>query len=119
MTEQNFTGSPDARHVSLADGLTALAGRDPASLPSAGVFTHGSLLVKLYAPRGTDAQTPHTRDELYVVARGRGMFRNGESRHAFGEGDVLFVSAGTVHRFEEFSDDLLVWVVFYGPEGGE
>jgi hypothetical protein len=24
-----------------------------------------------------------------------------------------------VHRFEEFSDDLVVWVVFYGPEGGE
>jgi hypothetical protein len=24
-----------------------------------------------------------------------------------------------VHRFEEFSDDLIVWVIFYGPEGGE
>jgi hypothetical protein len=23
------------------------------------------------------------------------------------------------HRFEEFSDDLVVWVIFYGPEGGE
>jgi hypothetical protein len=23
------------------------------------------------------------------------------------------------HRFEEFSDDLAVWVFFYGPEGGE
>ena len=23
------------------------------------------------------------------------------------------------HRFEEFSDDFLVWVFFYGPEGGE
>ncbi len=27
--------------------------------------------------------------------------------------------AGVVHRFEEFTDDLAVWVVFYGPEGGE
>jgi hypothetical protein len=23
------------------------------------------------------------------------------------------------HRFENFSDDLAVWVFFYGPEGGE
>jgi hypothetical protein len=29
------------------------------------------------------------------------------------------VPAGVVHRFEDFSDDLAVWVVFYGPEGGE
>jgi hypothetical protein len=29
------------------------------------------------------------------------------------------VPAGTVHRFEDFSDDLTVWVIFYGPQGGE
>ena len=23
------------------------------------------------------------------------------------------------HRFERFTDDLVVWVIFYGPEGGE
>ena len=23
------------------------------------------------------------------------------------------------HRFEDFSDDFAVWVIFYGPEGGE
>jgi hypothetical protein len=28
-------------------------------------------------------------------------------------------AAGTAHRFEDVSDDLVVWVVFYGPEGGE
>ena len=27
--------------------------------------------------------------------------------------------AGVTHRFEEFTDDLAVWVFFYGPEGGE
>jgi len=54
-----------------------------------------------------------------VVARGRGQFLNGGVRHPFGPGDVLFVPAGVVHRFEDFSDDLAVWVFFYGPEGGE
>jgi hypothetical protein len=24
-----------------------------------------------------------------------------------------------VHRFENFTDDFSVWVMFYGPEGGE
>ena len=26
---------------------------------------------------------------------------------------------GVVHRFEKFTDDLAMWVMFYGPEGGE
>ena len=68
------------------------------------------------APR---LRLPHTRDEVYVVVQGTGQFLNGEVRHPFGPGDLLFVPAGVVHRFESFSDDLAVWVIFYGPEGGE
>lgn len=83
------------------------------------LFRHGTLAVELYAPRGDDPQTPHTRDEVYVVVQGSGYFRNGGDRHRFGPGDVLFVPAQVPHRFEEFSDDLAVWVFFYGPEGGE
>jgi mannose-6-phosphate isomerase-like protein (cupin superfamily) len=37
----------------------------------------------------------------------------------FGPGDFLFAPAGVVHRFEFFSQDLTLWVIFYGPEGGE
>ena len=83
------------------------------------VFEHGSLLVEIYAPRGTDPQNPHTRDELYFVAIGSGEFVCGESRQSFGPSDILFAAAGVSHRFENFSDDLTVWVIFYGPEGGE
>ena len=82
-------------------------------------YRHGTQELELYAPRDTDAQTPHTRDEAYVVVRGSGTFVNGEARTRFGAGDFLFASAGVEHRFEEFSDDLTVWVLFYGPEGGE
>ena len=80
---------------------------------------HGSLRVELYAPRGLDAQTPHRRDEVYVVVRGEGYFVNGPERHRFTTGDLLFVAAGVEHRFEEFSEDLSVWVIFHGPDGGE
>jgi mannose-6-phosphate isomerase-like protein (cupin superfamily) len=83
------------------------------------VLGHGSMEVEIYAPRGRDAQAPHTRDELYVVVSGSGKFVNGAGRHEFGPGDVLFVPSGVEHRFEDFTDDLAVWVVFYGPEGGE
>lgn len=101
--------------ISLADAL----GRVPPSPRFVELFRHGTLSVELYAPRGTDPQQPHTRDEVYVVAQGTGTFWDGESRQAFEPGAFLFVPAGRPHRFEDFSDDLAVWVMFYGPEGGE
>jgi mannose-6-phosphate isomerase-like protein (cupin superfamily) len=83
------------------------------------VFEHGTLSIEVYAPRNTDPQNPHTRDEAYVVVSGSGWFVHGDARDAFAPGDFLFVPAGMRHRFEEFTDDLVVWVLFYGPEGGE
>lgn len=86
---------------------------------SIAAFEHGTLLAKFYAPRGNDPQKPHTRDEVYIVVAGKGTFVAGGKRHPFGPGDFLFVPANVIHRFEDFSDDLTLWVVFYGPEGGE
>jgi mannose-6-phosphate isomerase-like protein (cupin superfamily) len=113
-----LAGAGAPRRWVLAQAVERLPPLDttPRSMP---VYQHGSLLLKLFAPRRTDPQEPHTRDEIYLVANGRGWFVNGGVRHAFEPGDVLFVSAGVVHRFEDFSDDLTLWVVFYGPEGGE
>jgi mannose-6-phosphate isomerase-like protein (cupin superfamily) len=103
--------------LTVTEALARLPG--PAGERYVELFQHGTLSVELYAPRGRDPQDPHTRDEVYVVVQGSGQFRNGDVRHPFGPGDLLFVPAGVVHRFENFSDDLAVWVVFYGPEGGE
>ncbi|QIN84806.1 cupin domain-containing protein [Rubrobacter tropicus] len=97
--------------------LTRLPGPDGERF--ARVLGHGSMEVEVYAPRGRDPQQPHTKDELYFVVSGSGEFVNGPDRHPFGPGDALFVPAGVEHRFESFTDDLVVWVVFYGPEGGE
>ncbi len=105
------------RRTTVAEAMALLPG--PGGERFAKVLGHGSMEVEIYAPRGTDSQTPHTRDELYVVVSGSGEFVNGPERHPFDVGDVLFVSAGVEHRFEDFTDDLAVWVVFYGPEGGE
>lgn len=83
------------------------------------LFEHGSLMVEIYAPRGDDPQTPHTRDEVYFVATGSGEFVCGDTRRVFAPSDLLFAAAGVEHRFESLTDDLAVWVLFYGPEGGE
>ena len=91
----------------------------PGGERSAVAFQHGTLTVKVYAPRGVDDQRPHTRDELYVVARGKGVFVHGDRRDPFGPNDMLFAPAGLPHRFEDFTDDLTIWVMFYGPNRGE
>ena len=104
-------------HLTVAEAIAQLPG--PKGERFVELFRHGSLSVELYAPRSVDPQAPHTRDEVYAVVRGSGWFRNGNDRYRFGPGDVLFVPAGVVHRFEEFTDDMVVWVFFYGPEGGE
>ena len=83
------------------------------------LFQHGTLRVEMYAPRGTDPQTPHSQDEIYVVRSGRGTWFDGIERRPFSPGDMLFAAAGSVHRFENFTDDFSVWVIFYGPDGGE
>ena len=91
----------------------------PAGERFAVALERGSLSIEFYAPRGSDPQQPHTRDEVYVVVSGRGQFVNGPEHHAFAPGDLLFVPAGVEHRFQQFTDDLAVWVVLYGPEGGD
>ena len=105
------------RKLELDEALKRLPG--PQGEGSVALFEHGSLVVKLYAPRGSDPQTPHSRDEIYVVAQGTGEFVCSGQRQAFGPHDVLFAAAGVEHRFENFTGDFAVWVFFYGPEGGE
>jgi mannose-6-phosphate isomerase-like protein (cupin superfamily) len=104
-------------HFSLADALAK--GPPPPGNLAIPVFSHGTLEAELYAPKGSDAQQPHARDEIYVVAQGAATFFDGSQRHSVRAGSFLFVPAGRVHRFESFSDDFLVWVFFYGPPGGE
>jgi len=104
-------------HVSFADAL--LKGPPPPGNLAVPIFSHGSLVVELYKPVGQDPQKPHTRDEVYFVAGGKGLFFDGAQRHSVESGSFLFVPAGHIHRFEDFSSDFVVWVAFYGPEGGE
>ncbi|MBA2784508.1 MAG: cupin domain-containing protein, partial [Rubrobacteraceae bacterium] len=76
-------GTPAGRRrATVAEAMGRLPG--PGGERFAEVLGHGSMEVEIYAPRGTDPQTPHTRDELYVVVSGSGTFVNGPERHPFG-----------------------------------
>lgn len=109
--------------ISLKEALSRLplpaTPRWPEGVWDTEVFSHGTMSVVLFAPRGADHQTFHGQDELYIVLQGRGVLVIGEDRVAFAEHDVLFVPAGVHHHFEDFTDDLVTWAVFWGPEGGE
>ena len=107
----------EKRKATIEEAMIQLPG--PKGELSVSLFEHGSLVVKIYVPHRTDLQTPHKRDEAYIVVQGSGEFVSEDKRLNFEQGDFLFAAAGEIHRFENFSDDLVVWVLFYGPEGGE
>ena len=80
------------------------------------MFGDASIEVELYTPKGHDPQKPHAKDEVYFVARGHGIFFDGEARQEVSAGSFLVVPAGCPHRFEDFSADFAVWVILFGPE---
>ncbi len=106
-----------SRVIRLAEVQVGIPG--PTGERSVSILRRGTLDVKLSMPARPNQQTPHTQDELYVINRGRGVLFHDGKRDTFESGDLLFVAAGTEHHFEDFSEDLLLWRVFYGVQGGE
>ena len=103
--------------INLSDTLARLPG--PAGEHAVSVLQRATLHAKLSAPKVPVRQTPHEQDEIYVIIRGRGILFHDGRRDPFERGDLLFVAAGTEHQFEDCTEDLAVWVVFYGARGGE
>lgn len=76
------------------------------------ILKHGPNELEFYAPRGTDPQQPHTRDEIYFIVAGTASFVSSARREPCGPGDVFFVPAGTLHHFEDISADFATWAIF-------
>jgi mannose-6-phosphate isomerase-like protein (cupin superfamily) len=98
-------------HLTLVESLSGLA-HDNTDFVR--LIEKAGFDLSLYRPKDLDTQTPHARDEIYVVASGSGTFICGDERSAFHAGDAMFVAAGEVHRFETFTADFSVWVIFIG-----
>ena len=82
------------------------------------IFEHGSLLLEIYASASHDPQSPHTRDEIYVVMQ------------AAANSSTATPSQLRPRRFSlrarrsraplvNFTDDFATWLYFYGPEAAE
>ena len=63
---------------------------------------------------GSDSQSPHTEDEIYVVTQGSATLWTPSGTASVRAGDVAFVAAGEEHRFVDIVEDFSVLVVF-GP----
>ena len=103
-----------SRVISLAGAQAGI----PAGRRSVRVWQRGPLDVAFALPVPKKEQEPHTQDEIYVIVRGRGVLFHDGKRDPFESGDILFVAAGIEHQFENVTEDLALWRVFYGPHGG-
>ena len=73
-----------------------------------------SMTIAFWPAGGEDPQEPHTEDEVYYLASGRGQIRvDGEDR-AVQPGSIVYVAAGVEHKFHSIEEDLEV-VVFWSP----
>jgi mannose-6-phosphate isomerase-like protein (cupin superfamily) len=91
----------------------------PKGEPFVTMMAGGTMSLEVFAPKGEDLQQPHAQDELYFIHSGTGQIVINGQLFDCAAGDAFFAAAGVEHRFENFSDDFVTWVVFYGKQGGE
>lgn len=69
-------------------------------LPQAG----GSRALLVLPAGGIDSQTIHHEDEVYYILSGRGALKVGEQDLPVKPGSVIYVKAGTDHRFHDVEE---------------
>lgn len=109
------------RKLSLPDARRRLplppTSKWPSGVFDVEIFKTGALSISLFAPQGTDHQTPHAQDEVYVFVSGSGILASGTTELEFETGDAIYVPAGEAHAFKP-PLDFTAWVVFVAPVNG-
>jgi mannose-6-phosphate isomerase-like protein (cupin superfamily) len=77
------------------------------------VFSKGEFELEFFAPRGQDYQTPHEKDEFYIIVSGTADLITENEIVKCQPGDAVFVAAGESHHFENISEDFATWVIFF------
>lgn len=77
-------------------------------------FAKGEFELEFFAPRDTDYQTPHDKDEFYIIVSGTADLLIEGEKFPCEVGDALFVEAKCEHHFENISKDFATWVIFFG-----
>jgi mannose-6-phosphate isomerase-like protein (cupin superfamily) len=104
----------DAHELADVAARRAASGR-----PYLEFITVPDLSVGLYvlALRQPDLQQPHTEDEVYYVASGRGRITVGDEVRDVAPGSIVFVATGVPHRFHDITEELTLFVAFGPAEG--
>ena len=97
-------------HASIKDAMKV---RKEEGRLSSLILEYKNMQVRYYSPKNNDIQTPHQKDEVYVIAKGSGTFVKGDEEKYFRTGDVIFVPKTEYHYFKNFTDDFATWVIFY------
>ncbi len=95
--------------ITLLEALAQTPGADGRRFGE--LLRQRSLSVEVFSPR--EPYTPPAGDLVYMVVQGSGELRLNHNHISFGVGDFIFVSSGSMHRFLRYSDDVVIWVIFY------
>ena len=63
---------------------------------------------------GMDPQSPHTEDEVYFVAGGKGKVKVGVEDRVVQAGSIVYVAKNEEHYFHSIDEELTV-LVFFAP----
>jgi len=94
-----------------------VAGGEPRFFEFLRVPTLSAAVYRLPAA-SRDRQAPHLEEELYLVVSGRAKLRSGERELSVYPGTVLYIPAGSDHRFVSIDEDLMLMVVFGASQSG-
>ena len=112
MPTSKIRSSIQTQVVTLLEALSQVP--DPQSRRFAQVLKEGNLSVERFSPYEAEWQQPHSRDVAYMIVQGSGVFICGNKRTSFELNDFLFTPAGMYHRFEQLSEDIVIWLISYG-----
>ncbi len=73
-----------------------------------------SMMIAFWPAGHVDNQAPHTEEETYFVAIGRGAIEVGDESRPVVPGSIIHIPRGVPHRFHSIEEDLTV-VVFWAP----
>jgi len=89
------------------------------SLPSsstqlfANILNNTQLNIKVVTLQKTYMPTILAHDAMYLVVCGSGSFYKGITTKNFVQGDVLLADKGVQHFFDNFTNNAIVWQIFY------
>ena len=76
-------------------------------------FVKSDFVLEFFAPRGTDHQTAHDKDEFYIVASGTADLLKETETISCKTGDAVFVAMGEKHHLENISAGFATWVMLF------